>query len=157
MINQQFYDWSVVKEALKEELTTKHRGKYYWCRCKCGTMAIVRSDQLKSGRSKGCKECYSKKFKKNVTKHNMHLTSTYQIWRGIKKRCRLKSHPSYRWYGAKGITYDPKWEDFKGFLEDMGERPGNFTIDRIDSDLGYYKNNCRWVSMQDNLDNRKWS
>jgi hypothetical protein len=38
----------------------------------------------------------------------------------------------------------------------MGERPGNLTIDRIDSSLGYFKENCRWVTIQQNLDNRDW-
>lgn len=90
-----------------------------------------------------------------MAKHNMHTTSTYTIWRGIKKRCNLPSHPSYRWYGGQGISYDPKWETFLGFLEDMGERPGEMTIDRINPALNYTKENCRWVTIQENLKNRR--
>lgn len=155
MINQQIFDWSVAREALKEEHTCTHRGKYYLCICKCGNTAIVRSDQLKSGRSKGCKECYAKKFKKNVTKHKMIATSTYTIWRGIKKRCNLQSHPSYKDYGARGITYCKEWESFENFLKDMGERPDGMQIDRIDNEGNYEPLNCRWVTPTENAKNKR--
>lgn len=87
-------------------------------------------------------------------KHGMWKTRTYSIWRGIKKRCLLKSHPSYIWYGAKGITFDPRWNSFSNFLEDMGEAPENHQIDRIDTTKGYSKENCRWVTSKENQNNR---
>jgi hypothetical protein len=156
MINQIFSDWSVVREALFEEITQKERrGKFYLCRCKCGNESVVRGDQLRMGRSKGCKECYSKKFKKNVTKHNMHTTSTYSIWRGIKKRCTLPSHPSYKNYGARGITYCKEWQSFENFLKDMGERPEGMQIDRINNEGNYEPSNCRWVTAAENLKNKR--
>ena len=64
----------------------------------------------------------------------------------MKQRCSRPNHDKYYMYGAVGITYDPKWESFEGFLGDMGERPIGTTLDRIDSKKGYYKENCRWAT-----------
>jgi hypothetical protein len=61
----------------------------------------------------------------------------------MKARCensQVKSH------GARGIRYDPKWVDFENFLRDMGERPADTSLDRINVFGGYFKSNCRWAS-----------
>lgn len=87
-------------------------------------------------------------------KHRLWKTRTYTIWRGIKKRCTLKSHPSFAWYGGKGIGFDPRWNKFNNFLEDMGEAPEGLQIDRIDTTKDYSKENCRWVDSKTNQNNR---
>lgn len=154
MIGLCFGKWIVLRKAIKEEKPQYHRSNFYLCRCNCGNESFVRSEQLKNGRSSGCKECYKIRFKKEVTKHGLHTSTTYNIWRGIKKRCKLPSHPSYKWYGAKGITYCERWEKFENFLEDMGERPKGLQIDRIDTTGNYNKENCRWVTSKENQNNR---
>lgn len=76
---------------------------------------------------------------------------SYSSWRTMKSRCNNPNHDSYYLYGGKGITYDPKWETFKGFLEDMGERPSkDYSIDRIDPNANYCKSNCRWILKSEN-------
>lgn len=62
----------------------------------------------------------------------------------MKQRCSNINHDSYESYGGRGITYDPKWELFTGFFEDMGERPESMSLDRIDVNKGYCKDNCKW-------------
>lgn len=62
----------------------------------------------------------------------------------MKQRCSNSKHDSYCNYGGRGINYDVKWELFTGFLEDMGLRPDGTTLDRIDVNKGYYKDNCKW-------------
>lgn len=62
----------------------------------------------------------------------------------MRERCDNPKSISYKYYGARGITYDSSWNDFKNFLTDMGERPENTTLDRIDVDGNYCKDNCRW-------------
>lgn len=153
MINKKFVNWIVVNET-KPDKEIKHKGRYYLCKCDCGTVKIVRADRLRSGRSTKCDNCRRQNFKSMVTTHGKHLTSTYCIWRGIIKRCTLPSHPSYPWYGAKGITFDPRWVKFENFLEDMGERPEGLQIDRIDTTGNYTKDNCRWVTSKENQNNR---
>lgn len=69
------------------------------------------------------------------------ISRTYRSWEDMKYRC--GSHPEY---AGRGISFDPRWEDFRNFLADMGECPDGLTLDRIDNDGGYCKSNCRWTT-----------
>lgn len=79
-------------------------------------------------------------------KHGMSRTLTYFTWENMVKRCHNLKHKNYPDYGGRGITVCDKWRDFSGFYEDMGKKPINLSLDRIDNDKGYYKENCRWVT-----------
>jgi hypothetical protein len=80
---------------------------------------------------------------------------TYTSWHNMKSRCLYKSMGNYERYGAKGITFDPQWNNYKDFVEDMGERPDGMTLDRIDPSKGYCKENCRWATPAQQQANRK--
>lgn len=73
-----------------------------------------------------------------------HYTPTYQSWQAMKQRCNSTKHVCYQNYGGRGIKVCPRWETYSNFLTDMGERPEGHSIDRIDSDLGYTPENCKW-------------
>lgn len=89
-----------------------------------------------------------------ATKHGLSKTRQYRIWRGIKRRCSVLNDRHARWYS--NVNYDPSWEAFEGFWDDMKEGYANhLTIDRIDSTKGYCKDNCRWVTMAEQSRNRK--
>ena len=62
---------------------------------------------------------------------------------------------NYKHYGGRGISYDKNWKGFKNFLKDMGEKPEGKTIDRIDVNKGYYKENCRWVDWSTQNSNKR--
>lgn len=74
---------------------------------------------------------------------------TYRSWTCLRVRCDTGKK------GYEGISYDPRWANFMEFLADMGERPPGTTIDRIDNDGWYIKENCRWVTPLQQTRNRR--
>lgn len=81
-------------------------------------------------------------------------TPTYKAWQGMWERCTKPQHKSYPRYGGRGITIAPEWSSFERFLSDMGERPPGLSLDRIDNDGPYSKDNCRWATRLEQVRSR---
>lgn len=80
-------------------------------------------------------------------------------WRNMLHRCYYAKTPRFDRYGGRGITAIPAWQDFNTFAQ-WALHHGfytDLTLDRRDNDGNYTPENCRWVSMSDNLKNRKVS
>lgn len=74
-------------------------------------------------------------------------TRIYGIWSNMKSRCNNPNNQDYGHYGGRGVTYDPRWENFAEFYKDMSSTyEDDLTLDRIDVNGPYTKDNCRWVS-----------
>lgn len=95
--------------------------------------------------------------KKNENKKNTRkYLPGYQSWANMKTRCTNKKHCHYKTYGGSGITFDPAWDTFEKFIEDMGPPPGPlYTLDRIDTAGNYEKSNCRWATKKEQTRNRR--
>lgn len=89
-------------------------------------------------------------------KHNLSRTPAYRAWAAMRHRCLNPASKQYGRYGGRGIKIDPSWvSDVARFVEDMGQPPGEgFSLDRIDNDSDYCKENCRWATVMEQNRNR---
>ena len=81
-------------------------------------------------------------------KHGYYGTPTYRSWSAMKYRC---NHNIKKY---KNVNYCERWNKFENFLEDMGERPNNTTLDRIDFNGDYEPTNCRWTNNEIQQNNK---
>lgn len=92
---------------------------------------------------------------RKVEYHGLSRSSEYETWNRMKARCYNPKDPSYKYYGGRGITVCERWRNsFLAFLEDMGKRSGNLTLERKDNNGNYELDNCKWATWTEQQRNR---
>ncbi len=133
----QYNDWTVLGKSTK-------RKYFLLCRCVCGTVKDVRKCALVGNTSKSC-GC---RMSRVCEGYGYVGTRTYNCYGNMLQRCYNKNNPGYHNYGGRGITVSDEWRtSFKSFIRDMGVCPSNdHSIERVNNDDGYKKENCKWAT-----------
>ena len=132
------------------------RTGHWVCRCDCGTVKDVSTGNLRGGYIKSCNCIRREQLSAMRFKHGRgHEDYTYRSWVSMRSRCNNSHKKKFEYWGGRGITVCPEWDSFETFLRDMGERPEGKTIDRIDNDKGYCKENCRWATAKEQRANQR--
>jgi hypothetical protein len=122
------------------------------CRCDCGKETVARHANLHSGCTNSC-GCI-----RNTQGGLAHAHPMWARYASMLERCNNPRSRHYKNYGERGITVCERWLHFPSFLADMEPsfKPG-MQIDRINNDLGYSPENCRWATSKQNTRNRRVS
>lgn len=138
-----------------KELSLSLKKDFWVCQCSCGNKGSFNKRGLLDNKRHSCGCLKIERCKTNTSLKKLDTTRflkdnnptpTYASWAAMKSRCTSKSGLSFKYYGSRNITFCAEWESFDNFLSDMGERPNNKTLDRINNELGYSKDNCRWAT-----------
>ena len=124
------------------------------CVCDCWKEKIVSHWHLRTGHTYSCWCNKIKVLTRSATKHWLCRTKIYKVWASLKDRCINKNKKGYKDYGWRWIKNE--WNSFEEFYKDMwNSYKEGLSIDRIDNNWNYSKNNCRWATSKQQARNKR--
>lgn len=155
LLGQQFDRLYVEKRS---ELKSREGRAMWVCSCSCGNRVLVDTKSLTTRTTRSC-GCYSREVHSQIfTKHGASKSKLYFVWSDMKSRCSDTNALPYQDYGGRGIKVCEEWvasfESFQRWALDNGYKQG-LTLDRINVNDGYTPENCRWVTMKTQCNNKR--
>jgi hypothetical protein len=141
----------------KSDKRTKAMKQMVLCKCDCGIEREVVVGNLRSGLTTSCGCWKDEKTSARRKKHGFSKTTMYYRYRAMIRRCYDPLHKEFHYYGGRGIKVCSRWlESVENYIEDMGFPPfKEASIDRINNDGNYFKENCRWATKTEQNLNRR--
>ena len=134
------------------------RNALWLCACDCGSTTTKRARNLAYINSCGCMAIKTRMTTERVSTHSMSRTRVYRIWQGMKMRATKESYERAEDYSKRGIDVSEDWLLFENFYSDMGEPTSDsHSLERIDNNSGYCKENCKWETASRQQSNRRVS
>lgn len=153
--------WRKFNKLVVVQFVEKKWNYIYWeCYCECWKRKLASWMSLKNWDTKSCWCAYKNNWAKKT--HWMTNTRFYKIYCWIKSRCNNANDTSYRNYWWRWIRSE--WISFEDFKQDMYEGYMKHcnelweiqtTIDRINVNLNYCKENCRWETLKCQSNNKR--
>lgn len=163
LTGQRFGRLSVLYRHPKDYITPstgKHTSRWV-CQCDCGNVTVVNCSQLTGGRTQSCGCLQRERSAQAHTVHGGRYDRLHMIWANMKNRCYNPHYAEFDNYGGRGITVCKEWQEYPAFRDwalqagyDSSNKRGTQTLDRIDFNDGYYPDNCRFVDMFTQANNK---
>ena len=168
IVGNRFGRLVVLKHSCSKKRPNGNGRETYWtCKCNCGSIVDVTSNHLKTGDTKSC-GCLKIEADNKRTIHGMKKTQFWLMWKNLRSRCNNKNNVGYKDYGGRGITYEPKWNDFMEFKKDMYFKyvyakkkyrkelcNDILSIERKDVNGNYCFDNCEFILRRKQASNRR--
>ena len=158
MTGKRFGRLVVLEKVAPQIGPTGRKRTAYRCKCDCGNVVVVLRENVVSGRTGSC-GCYKHERGVEVnTRHGETRTRLHNLWLSMKARCQNPNNKSYHNYGGRGVTVCDEWSNSYESFRDWALANGyadNLSIDRLNNDMGYSPDNCRWVTFHQQQNNRR--
>jgi len=146
--------------VIRLEGSNNRKERTWRCKCDCGKETVVPSYRIRHGGVTSC-GCHQRdcNYRSKKAKNNPRL---YRVFKDMHRRCQYEKDPNYPNYGGRGIKVSEVWSKFDDFCDwalehgyDANAEYGACTLDRIDTNKDYFPENCRFVDMIEQSNNRR--